>query len=125
MGKLNGYQKDHVTRKQYEELCEALSFDKGAFRQLLNEYCGIEARPYTGFSFYDGAGNYIGDSNDCDVKSLLDSAYIRVVEEEAVHLGRWLPMKTYPEFVCSECGELWPDAKVDECPECHTKMETD
>ena len=83
MGKLNGYRSALVTRKQYEELCEALSFDKSKFRQLLKEYCGIEARPYTGFSFYDSAGNYLGDSNDCDVKSLLDGACIRVAEEEA------------------------------------------
>ena len=113
-----------ITRKQYEELREASSWDTEEFHRLLNEYCGIESRPYTGFSFYDSAGNYIGDSNDYDVKSLLDSAYIRVVEEETTHRGRWLPMKTYPEFVCSECGELWPDAKVDECPGCHIQMET-
>ena len=70
---------ENITRKQYEELCEASSMDREEFHQLLSEYCGIEARPYTGFSFYDEAGNYIGDSNDHDVRELLDNAYVSVV----------------------------------------------
>ena len=68
-----------ITKKQYEELCEAKSFDRDEFHKLLNEYCGIEARPYTGYSYYDNAGNYIGDANDCDVKDLLDNAYIKTI----------------------------------------------
>lgn len=114
-----------ITKEQYEELREASGWDREEFHRLLNKYCGIETRAYTGFSFYDSAGNYIGDSNDYDIKSLLDSAYIHVVEEETPHRGRWEPMRAYPsEFVCSECGELWPDAKAAECPGCHAQMET-
>lgn len=35
-------------------------------------------------------------------------------------------MKVYPdEFTCSYCGELWPDEKVDICPECGAVMDAD
>lgn len=70
-----------ITQEQYEKLREAQSFDRSEFHQLLNKHCGIEARPYTGFSYYDEAGNYLGDSDDCDVKSLLDNAYISIEKE--------------------------------------------
>lgn len=68
-----------ITRAQYKELCEAQSFGKDNFHQLLSEYCGIEARPYVAHSYYDAAGNYIGNSEDNnDVADLLDNAYITI-----------------------------------------------
>lgn len=113
-----------ITERQYEELCEAKGFDREEFHKLLSEHCGIEARPYTGYSYYDNLGNYIGDSNDCDVKTLLDNAYIKIAKSEQIKLGRWEPMRAIPsQFICSECGDLWPDFKAGECPNCHAIMD--
>lgn len=37
--------------------------------------------------------------------------------------ARWQPMLAYPiEFICSECGELWPDEKTRFCPHCGAGM---
>lgn len=37
--------------------------------------------------------------------------------------AQWRPMQAYPtEFICSECGELWPDEKTRFCPHCGAKM---
>ena len=37
--------------------------------------------------------------------------------------ARWRPMRPYPtEFICSECGELWPDEKTRFCPHCGARM---
>ena len=51
------------------------------------------------------------------------------LEEElakSVIHAQWVPMKVYPdEFTCSYCGELWPDEKVDICPECGAVMDAD
>ena len=38
--------------------------------------------------------------------------------------GRWMPMKRYrSEYVCSECGDMWPDFKSDYCPNCGARMD--
>ena len=70
-----------VTAEQLQELEEAQSFDRNEYHDLLQEYAGIIAEPYTGFSYYDSAGNYLGDSSDCDTMELLKSAYIEVEQE--------------------------------------------
>lgn len=70
-----------ITQKQYEQLCEAKSFDTDEFHRLLSEYCGIEAKPYVAYSYYDAAGNYVGSSDDADVDSLLDRAYVTIRKE--------------------------------------------
>ena len=71
-----------ITKEQLEEIEYALDCcDKGAAYALLKKYTGIEARPYTAFVFYDEADNFVGDSENCDVRDLLDNAYITIVEE--------------------------------------------
>ena len=71
-----------ITREQLEEIEDALDcFDKGAAYTLLKKYTGIEARPYTAYMFYDEADNFVGDSDNYDLRDLLDNAYIKVVEE--------------------------------------------
>jgi hypothetical protein len=71
-----------ITREQLEEIEDALAcFDKGAAYALLKKYTGIEARPYTAFVFYDEADNWVGDSDNYNIRDLLDNAYIKVVEE--------------------------------------------
>ena len=67
-----------ITKEQYNELCEARGFDRDKFHKLLSEYCDIEVKPYTAYAYYDASGNYIGNSDDNDVKDLLDSAYIEI-----------------------------------------------
>ena len=70
-----------ISKKQYEELCESKCWDsKEDFHELLENITGIEARIYTAYSYYDEAGNYIGDSNDVSVRDLLNSAYIEIEE---------------------------------------------
>lgn len=78
-----------ITRKQYEELCEARSYDKAEFHRLLAKYCDIEARPFVAYSYYDVADNYVGCSDDDqDVRDLLDSAYIDIEDEsEELEIG--------------------------------------
>ena len=69
-----------ITRQQLEDLKDARSFGTpNEFHRLLEEYTGIEARPYTAYQYFDGADNYVGDSDDT-VKEILDSAYITVKE---------------------------------------------
>ena len=69
-----------ITKAQLEELSEAEFFDRDEYHKLLEDYTGIVAKPYTGYSYYDAAGNYIGDSGCNDVLDLLKCAYIKVVD---------------------------------------------
>ena len=71
-----------ITREQLEDIEDALfCSDRIAAYELLKKYTGIEARPYTAWQFYDEADNYVGDSDNYDLKDLLDKAYITIVEE--------------------------------------------
>ncbi len=70
-----------ITREQYEDIEDARQFGtREEFHHLLEKYTGIEARPYTAYQYFDGADNYVGDSNEDTVKEILDRAYIRVKE---------------------------------------------
>lgn len=72
---------NEITKEQLEKLEDVLSFDgRIPFNHLLEELTGIEARPYTAYQYYDGAGNFVGDSDNKDVRELLESAYISVKE---------------------------------------------
>ena len=71
-----------ITNEQYEELCDSKCWDGNEdFHELLERYTGIEAIAYIGYSYYDEAGNYIGDSNSNSVRDLLNSAYIEIEGE--------------------------------------------
>ena len=72
---------DKITRKQFMELCDA-TIDRTKFNELLEEYTGIEAKSYTGYQYFDGAGNYIGDTDYNTLDELLENAYIQIVDEE-------------------------------------------
>lgn len=65
-----------ITREQLEEI--ELADDLKERHKLLEKYTGIIAMPYTGYSYYDNAGNYLGNSEVDDVMDLLQSAYIKV-----------------------------------------------
>ena len=62
------------------------------------------------------------DPSDEDVEYAID--HIPDADVVPVQHGRWVQMKRYKsEFVCSECGNLWPDEKSTYCPECGAKMD--
>lgn len=71
---------DSITKEQLEELEYAKVLDRNEFHKLLEEYAGITAESYIAFSYYDDCGNYLGDSNDCDVADLLKAAYVEVID---------------------------------------------
>ena len=71
-----------ITKEQLEELEETLSVDRRDFNSLLEEYTGIVAKPYTAFVYYDSADNWVGDSDNYDVREILENAYITVREND-------------------------------------------
>lgn len=71
---------DKITREQLETLSDA--FDYGIFsefHEILKEYTGIVAKPYTAYQYFDEFGDYVGDSNDFELLDLLQNARIEVV----------------------------------------------
>lgn len=72
---------EKINAEQLNEIEYEMLSDRYEAHKLLKEYAGIVAEPYTGFSYYDSAGNYLGDSSDCDVIDLLEAAYIEVEKE--------------------------------------------
>ena len=73
-----------ITRDQLKDLQETLSTDRRDFNELLEEYTGIVAKPYTAFVYYDSADNWVGDSDNYDVQDILENAYITVKEDDNV-----------------------------------------
>ena len=70
---------DFITKAQHEELEDI--YDSGytaEFHKLLEEYTGVEARPYTAYSYYSAERDYVGDSNENDLDELLQAAYVEV-----------------------------------------------
>ena len=73
---------EYITRAQYNDI-ESTVFlgDRQEFNARLQKHTGIVARPYTAYSYYDAAGNYLGDSNDTDLDELLQAAYKEVKDD--------------------------------------------
>ena len=69
-----------ITRKQFLEIRDAYVLDNEMYHKKLEEITGITARPYTAFSYYDSAGDYIGSSEDSRLYDLLNAAYIEVID---------------------------------------------
>ena len=67
-----------ITKEQYQELLDAEMYDKDELHRLLKDRAGIKAEPYTAYLYYDAVGNYLGDSNDTDVESLLWGAGVEI-----------------------------------------------
>ena len=70
-----------ITVQQLNDLEEAAMFDQDEYNELLEKYAGITTQPYTGFSYFDSAGNYLGDAFNCGTMDLLKAAYIEVERE--------------------------------------------
>lgn len=69
----------YITKAQYNALDNSRFFDSvDEFNWFLKKWTGIQAKPYTGYAYYDAAGNYVGDSNEFDLDDLLKSAYVEV-----------------------------------------------
>ena len=68
-----------ISKAQYEELKD-INMCRGEeeFHKFLEKYTGIEARPYTAYSYYAATGDYIGDSNENDLDDLLLAACVEV-----------------------------------------------
>ena len=73
---------NYITIEQLEELRDAESNSTREFNELLEEYTGITAKPYTAFYYEDSAGNWVGDSSNDEVNDLLQRAYIEVRREQ-------------------------------------------
>lgn len=73
---------EYITKQQMEELENVAVYGTDEFHSLLEEYTGIEARPYRAYQYFDNCGNYIGDSGDIGIFDLLEAAYIKVEGEQ-------------------------------------------
>ena len=67
---------EYITKQQLQELEDSTAYGMNEFHRLLEEYTGIEARPYTAYQYFDNCGNYIGDSSDSELYDLLEAAYV-------------------------------------------------
>ncbi|MBR2927718.1 MAG: hypothetical protein IKC24_00990 [Oscillospiraceae bacterium] len=71
---------DKITKEQLEDLEIAEFLDTNDFNSLLEKYTGIKAKPYTGYQYFDAAGDYLADSDNTSVEELLKLADIKVVD---------------------------------------------
>ena len=71
-----------ITKAQFEELKEAYEImDDQQFGEKLEEYTGIKREPYVAHNYYDLHGNYIGNSEEYDLDTILLNAYVEVLED--------------------------------------------
>ena len=70
-----------ITAEQLSMLEEEISYDSKSFREMLHDVAGIVAEPYTAYSYYDDAGNYIGSSDYLSISDVLSEAGIEVVTD--------------------------------------------
>ena len=66
-----------ITQEQYLQIKEARSIQERA--RLLEEYAGIETRPYTGCQYFCG-GNFVGDDSEYTLDEVLKNAFVEVEE---------------------------------------------
>ena len=104
---------DQITRKQFKELQEAYEcLGDQQFADKLEEYTGITRKPYTAYSYYDAAGDYIGDSEDFDLFDVITNAGIDIVDKVrnvkkcavcgAPHVGVYCPVCGSGDYVEDE-----------------------
>ena len=131
---------EYITAKQVEQIEDAAIFGTKEYHEKLEELTGITAMPYTGYSYYDAAGNYIGDSSDSGLSDLLKAAYIEV-KDEAPEIpaakGRWIIIDddylwdpdiddecyVVLECECPVCGKRTKEDAPEKCPHCGVMLE--
>lgn len=70
---------DKISRDKYHDLCQSRMWDDTeSFHKMLEEMTGITAKRYVGYSYFDEAGIYIGDSSNSTLSDLLNNAYIQI-----------------------------------------------
>lgn len=68
-----------ITKEQYEELLESHYCDsKEDFHKLLEKYTDIVAHPFVSYIYADCGDNYVGDSENFDLRDILRNAYIEI-----------------------------------------------
>ena len=68
-----------ITAQQKEELQEAYEcLDDQQFVEKLEAYTGIVRKPYTAHNYFDANGNYVGCSEDFDLDTVLENAFVGV-----------------------------------------------
>ena len=72
--------KERIDFCDFENLQDALQWDKDKFPKMLEKLTGIIAKPYIGFAYYDAADNFIGDSEYQSLSEILEEAEIEVSE---------------------------------------------
>ena len=73
---------DKITEDQYQELLDAYDERRPeGIVKAFDKLTGIVVKPYTGYQFFDTAGNYLGDDNWNDIREILKEAGIEVVED--------------------------------------------
>lgn len=73
---------DKISQDQYQELLDA--YDEripSGIVKTFEDLTGIVVMPYTGYQFFDSAGNYLGDDNWNDIQEILKEAGIEVTED--------------------------------------------
>lgn len=70
---------DKITEDQFNELVEARDcFGADKFVKLMEEYTMIVVKPYTGYQYFDTAGNFLGDSEWNSLSEILEDAGVEV-----------------------------------------------
>lgn len=73
---------DKITEDQYQELLDAYDERRtGNIVKTFEDLTGIVVKPYTGYQFFDAAGNYLGDDNWNTISEVLKEAGIEVTED--------------------------------------------
>ncbi len=73
---------DKITEEQYQELLDVYDErNQNAIVRTFEELTGIVVKQYTGYQFFDAAGNYLGDDNWNDIREILKEAGIEVTED--------------------------------------------
>ena len=68
-----------ITQKQFEELEDVrIHGSQQEFNELLEKYTDIKAHLFASYIYADCADNYVGDSENFDLRDLLTNAYIEV-----------------------------------------------
>lgn len=96
---------DTITYQQFQELKEAYEcLNDQQFEEKLEEYTGITRKPYTGYSYYDAGGSYVGNSDDDCLIDILGNAYIEICDEVPGSRKCAVCGAPHVEIYCPNCG---------------------
>lgn len=70
-----------ITAEQRRTLELVYEQDDEAFVELLEEYTGITRKWRLAYDYYTENGDYVGCSEDFDLDTLLENAYVEVIDD--------------------------------------------